>query len=138
MQNWIAVEYGSGMICASLILLKPLIKLVYPKILGGSVHGPGGRAAGAWHGQGKRAQCTEPARHKTDLGTTTPEPQESHDKTREKKALQIVTDRPRPVSYLEDLQSPDLESSYCDDPFSQASSQSVLRCTSDARPPCGQ
>ncbi|KAL8871260.1 MAG: hypothetical protein Q9174_002871 [Haloplaca sp. 1 TL-2023] len=116
-QNWIAVEYGTGMICCSLILLKPLVQLLFPRLLGGVSHRRA-RAGGVWHGHGEPAQARRPAYHNMDTGPRTPV---AHEHKRENQILLVETNRPMPVSqYLHGLQSPDLE--YHDDPFPSPSS----------------
>lgn len=125
MQNWTAVEYGSGMICASLILLKPLIKIVFPSILGRSTLELRDRAAAPCPKQAKRAQCPKVACHQMNQqGCVTVPKKIGH--ALPEKALRIVTDQSRPLWYLDGLQSPDLEASYDNDTFSLASSQSPI------------
>ena len=127
MQNWIAVEYGTGMICCSLILLKPLVQLLYPRLLGGTSHRRA-RAAAVWHGHEEPAQARIPLCHNMHTGPRTPV---AHKHKRDNQTMVVETNSPMPISqYLQGLQSPDLE--YHDDPFSSPSSGV---CDADARRP---
>lgn len=120
MQNWSAVEYGSGMICASLILLKPLIKIVFPNILGRSAHELKDGAIVPCPKQAKRAQSEKTASHQTNKHGCMTAPKETGHALPEK-ALKTVTDQPRPIWYLGGLQSPHLEAYYDKDAFSSQS-----------------
>ena len=124
-QDWIAVETGSGMICASLILLKPLINVLFPKVLGGSLHRSRRRAAAIWPGQAKRSQSTNATHHRLNHEVVVPTLPMSHHTNillLDDRACPGTADSPRPCSYLEGLQSPDLESAPIQDPFSQLAS----------------
>ncbi|KAL8970336.1 MAG: hypothetical protein Q9183_001573 [Haloplaca sp. 2 TL-2023] len=116
-QNWIAVEYSTGMICCSLILLKPLVQLLCPRLLGGTSHRRT-RGAAVWHGHGEPAQARIPLCHNIHAGPRTPVPS---NRKRDNQTMVVETNSPMPISQcLQGLQSPDLE--YHDDPFPSPSS----------------
>lgn len=138
MQDWVAVEYGSGMICASLILLKPLIKLLFPRLLGGSLHESPIVPAAAWHALSKRSRSGETARQPVNPHTTVsnmPTSRHTDDLTLNDKAFSVTADSPRPCSYLKALRSPDLESSPFEDPFSRSAGPSRNSYNSDCNHP---
>ncbi|KAL9577381.1 MAG: hypothetical protein Q9212_006398 [Teloschistes hypoglaucus] len=137
MQNWTAVEYGAGMICASLILLKPLIKILFPNVLGRSALELRDRGLAPCPKQAKRAQCTKIACPQMNQNGCVTAPKEVGHAVPEKR-LKIVTDQPRPLCYLDGLQSPDLEASYDNDLFSPASSQSPVHHNPCSGPSYGQ
>lgn len=127
MQNWIAVEYGTGMVCASLILLKPLFQLLASTRRS---------AAAAWPGQPKRSDSGGRARlpMSQDVTSSTVRAPRGADLMPRKDQLEIrgihiqdcasiPKESPTPLSYLEGLRSPDLESCVSEDPFSTLPSQ---------------
>ncbi|KAL8953738.1 MAG: hypothetical protein Q9222_000420 [Ikaeria aurantiellina] len=104
LQNWGAVESGSGMICASLILLKPLIQIVSPKILGVSVHGSRRKPAAVWPGQGRRLPSAAIVPYQPDQAAMTPiltAPDVRGEGALEPKRIPLTANRPRACSYLE-------------------------------------
>lgn len=146
MQNWITVEYSTGMVCASLILLRPLLQMLCGTRRTASATWPG------FPGQPKRPMrnCAQAQRaaiftpyprsqsgeapglptNKYITIPTMPALRSSADRlTVEDESYFVTAERPRPLSYLKDLQSPDVESSLCEDPFSQLSNQSRYSCS---------